>query len=487
MRAFTMPEGGGDAAPFDFVLLPQIGEEQLIENMRSSIARGLPQISIYQPNAEVLSVAGGGPSLEDTWKELDGYIATVNQSLSFVLQKGIVPSMCGVCDPHEHMVDLVEADDRVTYFVASVVHPKLFDKLLSAGCKVVLWHALSAVEALGGILDDVYGPGKWLPVGGGSTMGVRWVPLGYLLGFRRFHLHGLDSSFRIDPLRGKASHAYPDKQDNAEWVSFNGFQTKPNFIAQVADFIGTAERFMQPDIEPVEIKMFGEGLLQKTWADWKERNTGYHDGNPKPVQIGDDFIWPRHDKVGQITQRIEAKHVGRFLSHIPGRKLAVQAGGAVGMFASHLAKEFSKVVTIEAAPENYVCLVKNVENNPKIEARHAALGDRMGQVNVVPHSPDDSGCNRVLEVDGGKVPMITIDSLDLPECDLIWLDIEGFEEKALLGAKETIARCRPAVIIEENLLPLIHGLEVGAAGNWLIAQGYERAYHSGRDALYLPC
>jgi hypothetical protein len=39
--------------------------------------------------------------------------------------------------------------------------------------------------------------------------------------------------------------------------------------------------------------------------------------------------------------------------------------------------------------------------------------------------------------------------LDL-DPDLIHLDVEGFEAFALLGAKETIARSRPLIVLETN-------------------------------------
>jgi len=44
--------------------------------------------------------------------------------------------------------------------------------------------------------------------------------------------------------------------------------------------------------------------------------------------------------------------------------------------------------------------------------------------------------------------MIALDSLALTDIDLIELDLEGYEYDALLGAKETIERNKPVLIIE---------------------------------------
>jgi FkbM family methyltransferase len=50
----------------------------------------------------------------------------------------------------------------------------------------------------------------------------------------------------------------------------------------------------------------------------------------------------------------------------------------------------------------------------------------------------------------GPVPIdvITLDSLGLEKCQLLMLDVEGFELNALRGARETIMRCRPYLYVE---------------------------------------
>jgi hypothetical protein len=59
--------------------------------------------------------------------------------------------------------------------------------------------------------------------------------------------------------------------------------------------------------------------------------------------------------------------------------------------------------------------------------------------------------NRVVETkDKYYIPMITIDSLGLDDIDLMQLDLEGFEYDALVGARETIERCKPVIIVEST-------------------------------------
>ena len=248
---------------------PPVSPEQMVENMRSSLSRGLREIMFCHPHGRRLSIASGGPSLQDTHWQLDGDVAAVNGSLGFLLDNGVVPYFCGVCDASEHMADIVAADPRVRYLIASHVHPSLLDKLLDADCRVWLWH--SSPRSLGTMdaetLLKAERPSTWLQIFGGCTIGLRMINIGHVLGYRDIALHGMDSSFR-----GDMSHAYGDRR-NGEWASnagleINGYRTSLNFLQQVSDFANTLERFSKPDVDPVKFTVYGDGLLQATYAYW---------------------------------------------------------------------------------------------------------------------------------------------------------------------------------------------------------------------------
>ncbi len=200
-----------------------------------------------------MSVAAGGPSLEDTYGSLSGYVAAVNGSCRWLLERGIVPNACGVLDPGEHIADIIEADKRVTYFVASICHPSVFDKLKR--CHVVLWHPSGSPECE--ILLESLFPDSWFMIGGGCTMGLRWLNLGFVCGFRSFAFHGLDSSFR-----GVATHAYPDRADAKEHITVSGRRTRLNFVNQVQDFFASLDTHARISAEQVNVEVYGEGLLQ---------------------------------------------------------------------------------------------------------------------------------------------------------------------------------------------------------------------------------
>lgn len=255
-------------------LSPAVSPEKMLANMRSSIARGLPQVTPCKPHGLVMSVAGGGPSLADTYRDLDGYICAVNGSLKFLLDREIKEGAsyaCGIMDAGDHMADMIVANPKVRYYVASICDPTVFEKLKD--CDVRLWHvtpdSTEDPEGVKAALDDSY-PGRWCTVGGGTTMGLRWVNLGYFLGFRKFKLHGLDSSFR-----GGASHAYPDRADQKDWIEIGGRWTRLNFLSQVESLFATIDVFANdPNLDDIGIEVFGDGLLQDEWTRWNsERDT----------------------------------------------------------------------------------------------------------------------------------------------------------------------------------------------------------------------
>lgn len=255
-----------------FYLSPAVSGEQMLENMRSALARGLPEVTACKPHGHVMSVAGGGPSLADTYHQLEGFICAVNGSLAWLLQHEIKSGAsyaCGVMDAGEHIADMIVADPKVRYYVASVCDPAVFEKL--AGCDVRLWHVSPRSTTVAAQVESLLNekrPDHWHAIGGGCTMGLRWINLGYFLGFRKFRLHGLDSSFKE-----AATHAYPDRADTKDRIEFNGRMTRPNFLAQVYDFFGVLNRFAVDD-PFIEIDVLGDGLLQDEWKAFRVRNPG---------------------------------------------------------------------------------------------------------------------------------------------------------------------------------------------------------------------
>ena len=232
-------------------LMPDYDPAIVLGHIKANFDLSLPQARPCRAHSHKMSVAGGGPSLADTKDKLDGYICAINGSLGYLLDNGIKANACGVLDPGEHIAEMLVARQDVHYYVASMAHPKVHEKL--KGCHVIQWHASGPPGA-----EDLLRaerPDDWFMVGGGSTMGMRWLNLGYVCGFREFHLHGLDSSYT------DTTHA-SDDHERKQIIEINGRKTSPNFAQQVRDYGATTERFSQADMEPVSIELYGDGLLQ---------------------------------------------------------------------------------------------------------------------------------------------------------------------------------------------------------------------------------
>ncbi len=80
---------------------------------------------------------------------------------------------------------------------------------------------------------------------------------------------------------------------------------------------------------------------------------------------------------------------------------------------------------------------------------------------------------------------LRLDDVDLQELDLIKLDLEGAELGALAGARVTIHRCKPAVIVEVSKLASRYGYAAGDLYDYMHNMGYKRERKTGLDELWL--
>lgn len=171
------------------------------------------------------------------------------------------------------------------------------------------------------------------------------------------------------------------------------------------------------------------------------------------------------------------------------RRVAVQAGGYVGVFPQSLSKYFNEVVTFEPVPENWECLVKNTENVSNISRHNCALGNKQESVKIKVAKPGNCGAIQLEACKDGEIQVSTLDSFELNNVDLLWLDVEGFEVKALLGARATIQKTKPVIVLENN--GLIHEFPSDKEGsqdfrNWMKEEfNYTHVARLMRDDVFV--
>lgn len=143
-------------------------------------------------------------------------------------------------------------------------------------------------------------------------------------------------------------------------------------------------------------------------------------------------------------------HRENILSKVKNFNVCVQAGGNLGLYPLLLSQRFKTVYTFEPDILNFICLTMNVQRDNVFKI-NSALGSINELVSVHVDTPVNLGMNRVVKNEDNTfniIPTFMIDQLALKECDLIWLDIEGYEKNAILGALITIENFKPIIVLE---------------------------------------
>jgi FkbM family methyltransferase len=134
------------------------------------------------------------------------------------------------------------------------------------------------------------------------------------------------------------------------------------------------------------------------------------------------------------------------------RRVMIQAGGNAGYYVKKYSELFDYVYTFEPLPLLFYCLNLNVTSS-NVYKFNCCLGNKNECVSMNDESltlgHGGSHVNIWNNILPKTVPTIKIDNLNLQICDLIQLDLEGYEFNALLGGVETIKRCKPVIVIED--------------------------------------
>lgn len=138
-----------------------------------------------------------------------------------------------------------------------------------------------------------------------------------------------------------------------------------------------------------------------------------------------------------------------YLPHINRGDACVDAGAAIGdhtIAYIEKAGDSKLVHAFECNPLMLECLRYNC---PGCHVYPNALSDKFERLWFHQCDANAGGGHVDLNEAGGvAVEAVPLDSFHLPKVDYIKWDIEGYEVKALRGARETILRCRPKMMIE---------------------------------------
>jgi hypothetical protein len=241
----------GGLGSVDIEMICNTVTDTLRDNCKSAIKRGLEAIVELPSHTGTVCIVGGGPSLQDRLHEIKArqdagqHIWALNGSAKALNDSGIKPDGLWIVDARADNAEFAGADSA-RKFIASQCAPETFD---AAGRDTSIWHDANC--------------GEWLPegvtlIGGGTTVGMKALAGAFILGFRKIHLFGYDSS--ID---GVQHHAYPQSMNDHDWIvdawcDERRFKSTPWMVQQVKDFEALATDLAERDCE---IHVHGDGLL----------------------------------------------------------------------------------------------------------------------------------------------------------------------------------------------------------------------------------
>lgn len=187
------------------------------------------------------------------------------------------------------------------------------------------------------------------------------------------------------------------------------------------------------------------------------------------------------------------------LAHTRNWRRAVDIGAHVGISVHCWAPKFQHVVAFEPMVDHYECLKENTKQFNNVEIHNCGLSNESKTMRGAYRTGKNSGSFQLLADDYKvnprknskvyEIPSRRLDEFELTDVDLIKIDVEGWEFEVLKGAKETIKRCRPTLMIEftggdshksmrsynvEDYYALIQEL------------GYRDVASAGDDTIYVP-
>ncbi|MCL1470794.1 FkbM family methyltransferase [Argonema antarcticum] len=166
--------------------------------------------------------------------------------------------------------------------------------------------------------------------------------------------------------------------------------------------------------------------------------------------INDTYIGRHLDIYGEYGEA----EIELFQQIVKNNDLVVDVGANIGIRTLFFASAVGSAGTVMAfEPQRIIFqnLCANLALNSVINtySYNVAVGDVIGSIKV-PVIDYDRANNFGDRIEGELVQVITIDSLNLPYCRLINLDVGGMELKVLQGGANTIIRLKPILYIKNE-------------------------------------
>jgi len=161
----------------------------------------------------------------------------------------------------------------------------------------------------------------------------------------------------------------------------------------------------------------------------------------------DGLLWYSHPR-GIIQRELNALKTMMLIAN--SDSIFVDVGAHIGFYTVRMAKICRHVHAIEPDPESIEILKRNLELNGinNVTIHPVACGDVEEERTLYTASESSTLYERP-DRRQVKVQVKRLDNL-VPHCNIVKIDVEGWEEKVLLGARRLIEESKPIWIVEHH-------------------------------------
>jgi FkbM family methyltransferase len=167
----------------------------------------------------------------------------------------------------------------------------------------------------------------------------------------------------------------------------------------------------------------------------------------------------------------ECEHIVTLANEKKG--LVLDIGANIGNISQALISAGHEVIAFEPQPEVFELLKLNC---PSATVHNVALGATSAIMQIPKIDYSKKGNFGGVSMGSGMglvVEIRTLDSYNFHNVSLIKIDVEGFEEQVLLGARETIAASKPIIYLEADRVEKLAVLD-----DILQEMGYSHVSHN---------
>lgn len=169
-------------------------------------------------------------------------------------------------------------------------------------------------------------------------------------------------------------------------------------------------------------------------------------------------------------------------------KCVLDIGSNIGNHGLYLLNECGagKIYAYEPIKCTYDILKKNFEINglqDKSVLLNVGVGEKSGSfAKILAFYEGNLGGTSIEMNDNGDIPVISIDEQNIEEeIAFIKIDTEGFEKNVIAGARDTIKRNRPFIMIEISTESNMNYID-----SFLVELGYEYEQYDAQNYFYYP-